>query len=220
MIDSQNEIAQVLFVLLLLAFFAVTLVVMLAPQTLDELKITRRLQSVTIRGLGPLLHLINLPGYPPQVLILGFSLIAVPFFLGWKWIAFMQAFAGLGVGLAATIVKYVVRRARPTSDTVVVHRVLNNGGQSYPAGHSADYVARFGFIIYLLARSEVTLWWVWMISAILIILIALVGLARIYSGEHWMTDVLGGYLLGGIWLLVTIYVYNWTGARIFIENLL
>lgn len=218
MILTQDDLALSLLVILVVAFLALTLLVMRARTGIDELSITRRLQAITVRGFAPLLHLINVPGYPPQVLGLGFLLVAVPYVLGWKWIAFTQAFAGLGVGLAATIVKYVVHRPRPSSDVVLVHRVLDGGGQSYPAGHAADYLARFGFIIYLLTRSGPPVWWVWVIIAILGLYIGLVGFARIYSGEHWLTDVLGGYLLGGIWLLVTINVYQWTEARIFVES--
>lgn len=218
MILVQIDLALTLLVILVVAFLTLTLFVMRAPAVIDELTITHRIQAITVRGFGPLLHLVNVPGYPPQVLVLGFLLVAVPFLFGWKWIAFTQAFAGLGVGLAATVVKYVVHRRRPSSEVVLVHRVLDRGGQSYPAGHAADYLARFGFIIYLLTHSGMPAWWVPGIITILGVLIGLVGLARIYSGEHWLTDVLGGYLLGGIWLLVTIIVYNWTDARIFVES--
>lgn len=208
----------ILLLILVGALLAVTLLVVSAPQAIDELTITRRAQSLTLKGLGPLLHLVNLPGYPPQVLILGFLLVAVPFVLGWKWIAVTQAFVGLGVGFMSALVKLAVHRARPSPDVVVVHRQLDGGGQSYPAGHCADYVARFGFILYLLTRTGGSVWWVWLIAVAPVALIGLVGLARIYSGEHWMTDVLGGYLLGGIWLIVTLYFYHWTEAEVWVTR--
>jgi undecaprenyl-diphosphatase len=38
------------------------------------------------------------------------------------------------------------------------------------------------------------------------------GVARVYFGEHWPTDVLGGYLLGTLWLVVVIELYErWRG---------
>ncbi len=211
---SQNyQTMLTLFLVLLGAFSALTLLVMRAPIPLDELEITRRVQSGAARRTGPFLRLINFPGYPPQVLIIGLLLVVVPFLFGFKWLALMQAFVGLGVGLAAAIVKRLVQRPRPAPRVVTVTHILDGGLQSYPAGHCADYLARFGFIIYLLAQLPAPSWWVWLTMVVLGIFIAFVGLARIYSGEHWLTDVIGGYLLGAIWLWLTIFLYHWTDAQ-------
>jgi undecaprenyl-diphosphatase len=49
--------------------------------------------------------------------------------------------------------------------------------------------------------------------ALLLVMIALMGAARIHSGEHWASDVLGGYLIGGLWLAATIEIYRWGRRR-------
>jgi undecaprenyl-diphosphatase len=41
----------------------------------------------------------------------------------------------------------------------------------------------------------------------LLLIVALMGLARIDAGEHWASDVLGGYLFGILWLIVTVELY-------------
>jgi undecaprenyl-diphosphatase len=48
--------------------------------------------------------------------------------------------------------------------------------------------------------------------------IVLIGVSRIYEGEHWFTDVLGGYLLGILLLAATYSFYHWGRSRFSFAN--
>jgi membrane-associated phospholipid phosphatase len=53
----------------------------------------------------------------------------------------------------------------------------------------------------------------WLLVALLAVPVVTIGVARVYAGAHWPSDAFGGYLIGGIWLALTIQVYRWAIAR-------
>ena len=48
---------------------------------------------------------------------------------------------------------------------------------------------------------------------ILLLLLSSSGLSRVYVGAHWATNVLGGWLLGGAWLLVLVAAHRWWSSK-------
>ncbi|WP_370686768.1 phosphatase PAP2 family protein [Acinetobacter harbinensis] len=48
---------------------------------------------------------------------------------------------------------------------------------------------------------------------IVVLLSILVGLSRIVLNEHYLSDVLGGFLVGALWLTVAISVTEWLSSR-------
>ena len=50
-------------------------------------------------------------------------------------------------------------------------------------------------------------------------MVALIGWSRIYEGQHWASDVLAAYLLGSVWLTLSVFFYNWGKPRFFVKNI-
>ena len=50
------------------------------------------------------------------------------------------------------------------------------------------------------------------------LLAGLMGVSRIYQGQHWFSDVMGAYLLGSVWLALTIKFYRWGKPRFFVHQ--
>lgn len=84
---------------------------------------------------------------------------------------------------------------------------------SFPSGHSTIAVAFYGFLTYIMFRE--TKKWKHKINTVFcgIILIFAIGLSRLYLGVHFLSDVLGGYLLGAFWLVASIAISEWLRRR-------
>ncbi len=104
------------------------------------------------------------------------------------------------------IVKRVIKRPRPDKELVSVVRVINE--PSFPSGHVMHYTNFYGLLIYLLATN----WKPGRLRNTLIALctgmIATIGPSRVYLGAHWPSDVMAGYIYGGLWFggIITLYL--------------
>ncbi len=81
---------------------------------------------------------------------------------------------------------------------------------SFPSGHSLIATTYYGFLIYLLKRSKCKREYKVIGTSLLTTLIVLICLSRLILNVHYLTDVVGGVILGFIILLVLIYFYEKT----------
>jgi undecaprenyl-diphosphatase len=133
------------------------------------------------------------------------------FAAGARWEAVACCFATLGSAGLNVLVKELVARPRPSTD--LVHVAHHLPGFGFPAGHVLNMTVFVGFLCYL---AIVRLTPSWPRTALIVFLVAMIlimGIARIDSGEHWASDVLGGYLLGIMWLAASIEFYQWGRRR-------
>jgi undecaprenyl-diphosphatase len=171
-----------------------------------DVAITRAVQGIDAPWFVSLLGFLSLIGFPPLVdVIIGVIALAI-FVSGRRWEAISATFAAVGIAGLNFLVKALVARPRPPTDLVhVAHQIPNS---TFPAGHVMTFTAFFGFLAYLLwahrppSAPRTTL------AVILVVVTLLMGVARIQAGEHWPSDVLGGYLLGSFWLIMTVEFYR------------
>lgn len=205
-------IASVALIVLALAAHAV-------PYFDFDLTIARAVQSVQAGWFHGVMQAIGWPGYPPQTYVWTVMIFLILFFYGSRWSSVAFVFAAVGIGAFGLVVKLLVDRPRPSPELIQVWNASLDGGKySFTAGHVGVYVAVFGFLMYLAYVSQNRSWARTGVMLLFGVLIALIGLARIDSGEHWFSDVVGGYLVGSIWLLLTIYFYRWGESRFFVRS--
>jgi undecaprenyl-diphosphatase len=114
------------------------------------------------------------------------------------------AIAGAGAGILYFAVLPVVDQPRPSPD--LVHVAASLPSSAFPSGHITTFTAVLGFLGYVassLGRLAARL----SVLGVAVFLI-LMAWARLYQGEHWLSELLGGLCLGGFWLAVTILLYR------------
>jgi len=139
----------------------------------------------------------------PAVLVVASGVVV------WRYLGRLEGGLVLVAGLISLLdspIKAVVSRPRPTAALVQVFAAEHGSG--FPSGHALFAAVFLGFLAYLVAtrlrrRSLRTLSFVGLLT-----LIFLTGASRIYLGVHWLSDVLGGYLIGAVLLVALIWLYR------------
>jgi|24BtaG_2_1085350.scaffolds.fasta_scaffold01658_1 undecaprenyl-diphosphatase len=115
--------------------------------------------------------------------------------------------ATLGSTIFTFLSKLLFHRTRPV-DILLFERT-----DSFPSGHATITVALYGFLAYMAIRFSRNFAMQVRIAVITIFFSLLIGLSRILLNEHYLSDVLGGFLVGALWLTVAISVTEWLKMR-------
>ena len=181
-----------------------------------DLAVSHAVQSVRGPRLEALMHGVSLADnnvLGPALLIAAAGLVLAA---GRAW---REAVVLLGVLVAAQALWVVcgrlVNRPRPDPTLVQVRLAAADvhGFPSFPSGHAVYYTAFFGFLWFLTFTLVRPRRYRWPLLTLFGGLVLLVGVARVYLGAHWASDVAGGYLLGAAVLAAGVGVYRrWSGA--------
>ena len=111
-----------------------------------------------------------------------------------------------GSGAVALALKELVHRARPDA----LYQAYLESGYAFPSGHATLAMALYGYCIFLVWRLVPSRALRFAITVVLSLIIAAVSCSRVYLGVHYMSDVVGGLIVG------TLFVYfgMWVTRRI------
>lgn len=108
-----------------------------------------------------------------------------------------------GGGLLGTAVKVAVNRSRPS----FVDPVATAYGHSFPSGHAMTSTILYGALLMVVLPVIPRNRRLPLIAAA-ILLVLLIGFARLALGVHYLSDVVAGYLLGFSWLAASVSAFR------------
>ncbi len=129
-------------------------------------------------------------------------------FLLWKRNWRLEAILTMGIswsnGLVRVLVGQLIKRPRPSPALVAMSD--NKKTKSFPSGHVCTSVDFWGWLAAISLIRGTTPWHK-MLASFAALCLVCVGPSRVYLGDHWVTDILGGYLFGGGWLALCVQLY-------------
>lgn len=102
------------------------------------------------------------------------------------------------------LLKQLFQRKRPLSPLLKAAK-----GLSFPSGHAIMAVTFYGLPIYILQHSITGDWLKWFLTCLVAGLIILIGFSRVYLRVHYASDVAAGFIIGLLWLLISLTVLKW-----------
>lgn len=184
-------------------FFIVIIIITSKIITKQELFIDKLAYNILVETLrNPTLTIIMkyITKLSDTLFIIIFSLILTLLFyfkLDKKKIAMLIPTNLVTVALINQILKFIIQRERP-----VGYRIIEMSSYSFPSGHAMVSMAFYGLLIYIIyhlvknkkARTS--------LIVLNIIIIILIGISRIYLGVHYLSDIITGYSISIIYLLL------------------
>lgn len=134
-------------------------------------------------------------GEAPVLIALFLILLILKYQLGIRCILFTA-----GNSILNQILKQIFVRSRPE-----IMQLIVIDGYSFPSGHSMAAMCVYGYLIYTVYHSSIQKDVKILLCILLSMIIVLVGISRIYLGVHYASDVLGGFLISIIYLLIVVH---------------
>lgn len=162
-------------------------------------------QQASVPGVEYLVDSLNWIGRPiPLALVTG--LVAIGLMSRRRYAEAILVLPATGTHAVNAILKNVIQSPRPTDGQVRIQDQA--AGFGFPSGHTMAVVVFCGVIAYLAWRLIERRRYQYAVHAIAVLAIVGIGFSRIYSGAHWPSDVLGGYLWGAFYTSLMVLFFH------------
>lgn len=101
------------------------------------------------------------------------------------------------------MLKLIFHRERPITPLLKAAK-----GFSFPSGHALMSVTFYGLLVFIALQNIKQLWLKLLVSIIGVLLVLTIGLSRVYLRVHYASDVLAGFCVGVVWLLMSLWILD------------
>lgn len=170
-----------------------------------DMLISTWVQRLSIPGVDYLVEILNWIGQPiPLALLAG--VLAVALMARRRYAEAILVLPATGTHAVNALLKNVVQSPRPTEQQVRIQD--HASGFGFPSGHTMAVVVFCGVIAYLAWRLIERRRYRYIVHAVVALAVVGIGFSRIYSGAHWPSDVLGGYLWGTFYTVALVLLFH------------
>lgn len=134
---------------------------------------------------------------PANLILIIYFLVIKPH----KWYSIKVPAIAISSVLLMFLLKFLFSRPRPLPPLLDAAR-----GMSFPSGHALNSVTFYGLVAYMIWNTKVSKRSKIIMIACLMLLVLLIGISRIYLRVHYASDVIAGYCMGALWLIMCILI--------------
>ncbi len=196
-------LALILFLGILFAFVAIADEIVLEHENGFDQSISKSISSIVSPSLTRLMQTATFFG--SSNFLFPAYIVLIVFYFSRKQMRLVLDI--IMVGLTSTSILYlfkeIFKRQRPLDPLI-----QNVTGFSFPSGHSFSSFTFFGLIIYILWKADIRRSWKLMVSAILFLIASTIAFSRVYLRVHYPSDVVAGFCLSVIWLMLSVWVLH------------
>lgn len=120
-----------------------------------------------------------------------------------NWFSIRALTIALSSLVLMLLLKYLFQRKRPLSPLLKTAK-----GLSFPSGHAIMSVTFYGLLLYILLHTIDIDWLKYIMVILLVWVIAGIGFSRVYLRVHYASDVVAGFIIGLLWLWISLSVLN------------
>jgi undecaprenyl-diphosphatase len=205
-LKRRTRLFQIAFISAMIVYTFMAVLARLNPYYGWDLTFAQLIQSISMPGFSTSMIILSAmgSGWLPFALVgtVGIALILARYRIEGSVLM-------VGVALSATmnqVLKIASARPRPTSELVNIVTVVRH--HSFPSGHTVFFVVFFGFLLFLTYVLRVPVLARRILLSVFSAFILMIGVSRVYLGAHWLSDILGGYLVGSLWLMLMTTIYS------------
>lgn len=202
LLSAEMIIVLVIFIASLVAFVFISRNVFVLKNEAFDYKVFSFLESHVTDKKNNLMLFFTLLG--SHLFLIPANLILIIYFLFVKkhrWYSIKIPVIALSSLALMFLLKNLFGRQRPD-----IPLLREAQGLSFPSGHALMSVTFYGLLIHIVWNSVTTKWLKWLLIALLLLLIFIIGFTRIYLRVHYPSDVFAGFAIGFLWLVISIWI--------------